>query len=331
MDRISPSPTEVPLMRVDLVIEAAVEKMDIKKTLFQRLDGLVREDTILATNTSALSISELAAVTRHPGRVVGLHFFNPVHKMQLVEIVTGRETLPDVAQRAVQFAQRVGKLPVLVKDSPGFVVNRILLPYMVEAAELFWKGDRADWIDGAMLHFGMPMGPLRLTDEVGVDVALDVAATLAGAFPDRMRVPEVLPALQSAGLLGRKVGKGFYKYRKGSDDLPNEQAATLRPAQMANQLYRDEIEKRLVLLMVNEAARCLEEGIVATPGEIDLAMVVGTGFAPFRGGPLRHADSMGVTKVADELSQLVTTAGEHYAPCNLLREMAKTGGHFYDD
>jgi 3-hydroxyacyl-CoA dehydrogenase/enoyl-CoA hydratase/3-hydroxybutyryl-CoA epimerase len=331
MDRISPAPAEVPLMSVDLVIEAAVEKMDVKKALFQKLDGLVREDAILATNTSALSISELAAVTRHPGRVVGLHFFNPVHKMQLVEVVAGRDTSSDGAQRAVQFAQRSGKLPVLVKDSPGFVVNRILLPYMVEAAELFWKGDKADWIDGAMLHFGMPMGPLRLTDEVGVDVALDVAATLAAAFPERMHVPAVLPALQIAGLLGRKVGKGFYKYRKGADDLPNEQAASLRPTQSPHVLYRDEIEKRLVLLMVNEAACCLEEGIVATPGEIDLAMVMGTGFAPFRGGPLRHADSMGVTKVADELTRLAASAGPQYAPCALLQDMAKTGKRFYED
>ena len=289
------------------------------------------EDTILATNTSALSISELAAVTRHPSRVVGLHFFNPVHKMQLVEVVRGRDTSPEVAQRAVQFAQRLGKLPVLVKDSPGFLVNRILLPYMIEAAALFWQGASVADVDSAMLNFGMPMGPLRLTDEVGVDISLDVSATLAAAFPSRVHVPDVLPALLGAGMLGRKAGKGFYKYRKGSDASLNKQAVKLRPPRMPNPPDRDEIETRLVLLMVNEAARCLEEGIVATPGEIDLAMVMGTGFAPFRGGPLRHADTVAVAKVADDLARLSASAGPHYAPCTLLQDMAKSGRRFYND
>ncbi|HSI12083.1 MAG TPA: 3-hydroxyacyl-CoA dehydrogenase NAD-binding domain-containing protein [Chthoniobacter sp.] len=331
LDRISPAPTEVPLKSVDIVIEAAVEKMEIKKTLFQRLDTLVREDTILATNTSALSISELAAVTKHPSRVVGLHFFNPVHKMQLVEVVTGRDTSPEVAQRAVQFAQRLGKLPVLVKDSPGFLVNRILLPYMIEAAALFWQGASVADIDAAMLNFGMPMGPLRLTDEVGVDIALDVAETLAAAFPSRMHVPDVLGALINAGMLGRKAGKGFYKYSKHSEASANKAVTQLRPPRQPSPPDPNEIENRLVLLMVNEAARCLEEGIVATPGEVDLAMVMGTGFAPFRGGPLRYADTAAVSKVVDDLNRYAASAGPHYTPCNLLKEMAKTGRRFYDD
>lgn len=331
LDRISPAPVEVPLKSVDIVIEAAVEKMEIKKTLFQKLDELVRDDTILATNTSALSISELAAVTKHPSRVVGLHFFNPVHKMQLVEVVTGRDTSPEVAQRAVQFAQRLGKLPVLVKDSPGFLVNRILLPYMIEAAALFWQGASVADIDSAMLGFGMPMGPLRLTDEVGVDIALDVAETLAAAFPSRMHVPDVLGALINAGMLGRKAGKGFYKYGKGSEASANKAVTKLRPPRQPNPPNPDDIENRLVLLMVNEAARCLEEGIVATPGEVDLAMVMGTGFAPFRGGPLRYADTAAVSKVVDDLNRYAASAGPHYTPCNLLKDMAKTGRRFYDD
>jgi 3-hydroxyacyl-CoA dehydrogenase/enoyl-CoA hydratase/3-hydroxybutyryl-CoA epimerase len=330
MDLVSPTPVEVPLTAVDLVIEAAVEKMEIKKTLFQKLDDMVREDAILATNTSALSISELASVTRHPGRIVGLHFFNPVHKMQLVEVVTGRETTPEVAQRVVRLAQQIGKVPVLVKDSPGFLVNRILLPYMIEAAALFWNGASVADVDAAMLHFGMPMGPLRLTDEVGVDVALDVAATLAAAFPARLHVPDVLPALIGAGMLGRKSGKGFYKYGKGSEASAHKQVAKLRPPRVGNPAGRDEIGDRLVLLMINEAARCLEEGIVASSGEVDLAMVLGTGFAPFRGGPLRYADSIAVTKVADDLQRLAETAGPHYAPCALLKEMAKSGKRFYE-
>jgi len=331
MDRVSPAAAVVPLTRVDLVIEAAVEKMEIKKVIFRDLDERVREDAVLATNTSALSITELAAATRHPARVVGLHFFNPVHKMQLVEVVIGRDTAPEVAQRVVQFAQRIGKLPVLVKDSPGFLVNRILLPYMAEAGVLFWAGADMTAIDQAMLDFGMPMGPLRLVDEVGADVALDVAATLAAAFPDRLRVPDVLPALEGTGLLGRKVGKGFYKYRKGGEASPNKAAIKLRPPRHPKPPTHDEIEQRLVLLMINEASRCLEEGIVASAGEVDLAMVMGTGFAPFRGGPLRTADTMGISKITEDLTRLAETAGPHYAPSALLQDMAKTGKRFYDD
>jgi 3-hydroxyacyl-CoA dehydrogenase/enoyl-CoA hydratase/3-hydroxybutyryl-CoA epimerase len=248
-----------------------------------------------------------------------------------VEIVTGRDTAPEVTQRIVKLAQQIGKLPVVVKDSPGFVVNRILLPYMIEAAVLYWQGLSAGEIDEAMVDFGMPMGPLRLTDEVGVDVAFDVAGTLAAAFPSRVQVPEVLPALQSAGMLGRKTGKGFYKYRKGSEASTNEEAVKLRPPSQAGLPDREEVRKRLVLLMVNEAARCLEEGIVGSAGDVDLAMVLGTGFAPFRGGPLRYADTTSVSKVVDDLSRLAASAGPHYEPCSLLRDMAKSGRRFYED
>ena len=330
-DRVSPAPAEVPMRQVDIVIEAAVEKLDVKKVIFRRLDDLVGDDAILATNTSALSITTLAAATRHPRRVIGLHFFNPVHKMQLVEIVTGHETAPEITQRAVRFAQQLGKLPVVVKDSPGFLVNRILIPYMIEAGALFWGGASVADIDAAMRDFGMPMGPLRLIDEVGADVALDVAGTLSAAFPTRVHVPDVLPAMLSAGLLGRKAGKGFYRYGKSGDAKPNKDAAKLRPPRLPSPPSRDELEKRMVLLMVNEAARCLEEGIVGTPGDVDFAMVMGTGFAPFRGGPLRWSDSEGTAKIVEELSRLADSAGPHYAPCARLREMAKTGKCFYEN
>jgi 3-hydroxyacyl-CoA dehydrogenase/enoyl-CoA hydratase/3-hydroxybutyryl-CoA epimerase len=330
-DRITPAPSEIPLPRTDLVIEAAVETMDIKKSIFRRLDDLTREDAVLATNTSALSISELAAATKHPQRVVGFHFFNPVHQMQLVEVVLGRETTPEIAQRALRFAQGIGKLPVLVKDSPGFLVNRILLPYMIEAAELFRNGASIEDIDEAMLDFGMPMGPLRLTDEVGADVAVHVATTLAAAFPERLRVPEILPALIQAGLLGRKAGKGFYAYPKGRDAAPNPAAIALRPSVQPHPLSRKNLARRMSLLMVNEAARCVEEGLVEKPGDVDFAMVMGTGFAPFRGGPLRLADSAGAQKITDELWRLAETIGPQYAPSELLLQLAKSGKRFYED
>jgi 3-hydroxyacyl-CoA dehydrogenase/enoyl-CoA hydratase/3-hydroxybutyryl-CoA epimerase len=330
-DRITPAPAEIRLPRTDLVIEAAVETMDIKKSIFRRLDELVREDAVLATNTSALSISELAAATKHPQRVVGFHFFNPVHQMQLVEVVVGRETAPEIAQRALRFAQGIGKLPVLVKDSPGFLVNRILLPYMIDAGELFWSGASIEDIDEAMLDFGMPMGPLRLIDEVGADVAAHVAATLAAAFPTRLRAPKILSAMIQAGLLGRKAGKGFYLYPKGRAAAPNSAAMALRPAAQPSSLTRKDLARRMSLLMVNESARCLEEGLVEKPGDVDFAMVMGTGFAPFRGGPLRLADRAGAQKITDELSRLAETGGPQFVPSALLQQLAQTGKRFYED
>jgi 3-hydroxyacyl-CoA dehydrogenase / enoyl-CoA hydratase / 3-hydroxybutyryl-CoA epimerase len=330
MDRVSPAAAEVPLKGADVVIEAAVEKMEVKKTIFRRLDEITREDALLATNTSALSITELAAATKHPPRVVGIHFFNPVHQMQLVEVVAGRDTAPEAAQRALRFVQKIGKLPVLVRDSPGFLVNRILLPYMIEAGHLFWNGSSAEEIDAAMLDFGMPMGPLRLIDEVGADVSEDVARTLSEAFPDRLRIPEILPKLIAAGLLGKKAGKGFYLHAKGKDATPNRAAEAFRPSG-GQHLDRHVLERRMVLLMVNEAARCLEEKIAESADDIDFAMVMGTGFAPFRGGPLRYADSVGVEKIVEELTHFAQSAGLHYAPCALMAGMAREGRRFHAD
>ena len=327
MDRITPAATEIPLHGADIVIEAAVEKMAVKKAIFQRLDELVREDAILATNTSALSITELAAATRHPERVVGIHFFNPVHKMQLVEVVAGDATAPEVSARAAQFVQRIGKLPVVVRDRPGFLVNRILLPYLVEAGDLFAAGADPVAIDDAMLDFGMPMGPLRLADEVGVDIAADVAATLAAAFPKRMHVPPILASMIAAGMLGTKSGAGFYRCAPGGEPVVNPAALALR----SSGATPGDVAARLALLMVNEAAACLGESVTASAGDIDLAMVMGTGWAPFRGGPLRYADSLGARHVFDTLSQLAETAGPHYAPCARIAELARTGGRFYEN
>ncbi len=327
LDRITPAAAEVPLQGTEIIIEAAVEKMAVKKTIFQRLDELVSKDAILATNTSALSITELAAATRHPERVVGIHFFNPVHKMQLVEVVTGDATAPEVAQRAVQFVQRIGKLPVVVRDRPGFLVNRILLPYLVEAGDLFAAGADPLAIDEVMLDFGMPMGPLRLADEVGIDIAADVAATLAAAFPKRMHAPAILGKMIGANLLGRKCGAGFYRHVRGDEPVVNPDAIALRPSGATP----ERLGERLALLMVNEAAACLGESVAASAGDVDLAMVMGTGWAPFRGGPLRYADSLGARHVFDALSQLAETAGPHYAPCALIAELAKTGGRFHEN
>ena len=331
LDRVTPAPTEVPLRNIDLVVEAAVEQLDLKKKIFARLAELASDETILATNTSALSVSEIAATVHRPERVVGLHFFNPVHRMQLVEIVAARQTAPEVLQRTLQFVQRIGKLPVVVQDSPGFVVNRILMPYLIEAGNLFEAGASITDLDEAMLDFGMPMGPMRLLDEVGTDVSLHVAQTLAVAFGDRLKIPAHLCEMIKAGLLGRKNGCGYYRHEKSKREArPNPGVAAYVNNDQARMLSRDELRERMVLLMVNEAARCVEERIVNEPADVDFAMIMGTGFAPFRGGPLRHADSTGIGKIAGLMERLADSGANQFAPCALLREMAVAGRKFYN-
>jgi 3-hydroxyacyl-CoA dehydrogenase/alkylation response protein AidB-like acyl-CoA dehydrogenase/enoyl-CoA hydratase/carnithine racemase len=328
LDRISPAPMPVPLKRTQFVIEAAVEKLELKKKIFQNLDEVAGDNTILATNTSALPISELAAGTRRPERVIGLHFFNPVHRMQLVEVVITPQTSREVLQRALRFVQQIGKLPVVVKDSPGFLVNRILMPYLLEAGNLFDSGVPISEIDEAMLDFGMPMGPLRLLDEVGVDVAMHVAQTLAAHFKERMNVPSTLSKMIEAGMLGRKSGRGFYLHPKGKDPQPNS-SLTPQSFRAVPKLSRLDLQSRMALLMVNESARCLEEEIVTDPADVDFAMIMGTGFAPFRGGPLRYADSIGPAKLVADMDALAATGAAHFAPCAMLQAMAQTGEQFY--
>jgi 3-hydroxyacyl-CoA dehydrogenase/enoyl-CoA hydratase/3-hydroxybutyryl-CoA epimerase len=329
IDRIFPSPADVPLKNTEIVVEAAVEKMELKKKVFHRLSELAGPKTILATNTSALSISELAASISNPERVVGIHFFNPVHRMQLVEVIVGKQTSPEVVQRSVEFVQQLGKLPVVVKDSPGFLVNRVLMPYLIEAGHLFENGARVEDIDEAMLEFGMPMGPLRLIDEVGVDVANHVAETIAKNFSPRLTTPAVLEKMMKAGLLGKKSGHGFYIYSGKKGERVNDDAQGLRAGASAAGLERKELQTRMVMLMINEAARVLEENLVAEAADVDFGMIMGTGFAPFTGGPLRFADHVGIAKIVEDMNQLAGRAGERFAPCALLTAMAKENQTFY--
>lgn len=317
MDRIVPAEIDISLEHVDLVVEAAVERMPLKKEIFRKLEKLTRPETILATNTSALSISELAAELSHPRRVVGLHFFNPVHRMKLVEVVRGDVTSAEALDTAVALVQKIGKFPVVVKDRPGFLVNRILMPYLVEAVLLFEKGASRDEIDEAMLDFGMPMGPLRLLDEVGLDVAADVAKTLSAAFPGRMPMPILFEQMLAAGSKGKKSGKGFYDYRTKEHSHPAP--------------VNHGLQDKMVLLMINEGARCLEEKIVSDPRDVDFAMILGTGFAPFRGGPLRYADSIGIGKVTEDLQRLAESRDPRFTPCDLLKEMSSSNRQFYPE
>lgn len=327
--RIVASTQPGPLRDVQIVIEAASEKLEIKKKIFADLAVNTPENTILATNTSALPIDELALSTGKPERVVGLHFFNPVSRMKLIEVVVGQRTSDDVRERALAFARQVGKLPVLVQDSPGFLVNRVLFPYLLDAAELFQNGVSAEEIDGALLEWGMPMGPLRLIDEIGIDITVDIAATLEKAYGARDHACELLRKMQDAKLLGRKTAAGFYKY-EGKQQTPNEALEEWRQ-ESGEKFGLENITNRLVYLMVNEAARCLEEKVVAGPDDADYGMVLGTGFPVYRGGPLRFAESVGLKKVVTDMDGIHSRAGEKFAPCDLLRQHAQDGTTFYQD
>lgn len=321
---------------VQIVIEAAVEKLEVKKQIFRDLAAKMPPSAILATNTSALSITDIATATEAADRVIGFHFFNPVSRMKLVEVVVGSETDFGVMERALGFVRQIGKLPVVVRDRPGFLVNRVLFPYLLHAAEMFEQGLPARELDDALVEWGMPMGPLRLIDEIGVDITLDIADTLEQAFGRRDHAPEVLHWLRDRGMLGRKSGTGFYKY-EGRKQEPNEELEnwrSQRKSQAESPQERDPeaIANRLIFLMVNEAARCLEEKVVATPEDADFGMMMGTGFPGHRGGPLRFADHFGAQKLVETADRLQSEAGEgdKFVPADLLRTHARNGSKFYE-
>jgi 3-hydroxyacyl-CoA dehydrogenase / enoyl-CoA hydratase / 3-hydroxybutyryl-CoA epimerase len=273
LDRIATTHERVPLNHYSLVIEAASENLEVKKCILRDLAARCGADTLLATNTSALCITEMAESVPHPERVLGLHFFNPVHRMQLVEVIVTKHSQVEQVATLHHFAQKVGKTPVVVKDSPGFIVNRILTPYLMEAVRLVEQGHRIGEVDEAMLEFGLPMGPLRLLDEIGLDVAKHVADSL-GLRSDLIEI------LVNAGHLGKKTGRGFYDHSTGR---PSHQ-----PVEKALRTEVD-IAAHLAGVLSDEAERLHAAGIARSAADIDLAMVLGTGYPPFRGGPLAYA------------------------------------------
>ena len=315
--------------RVDLVIEAVVERLDVKQAVFAEIAAQAPADAVLASNTSSLSVKAIGERTPHPERVIGMHFFNPANRMPLVEVVVPEGADPAAANTVFAFSRRLGKTPVLVKDTPGFLVNRLLMFYSTEALWLFDQGHRIEDVDRAMADWGMPMGPLALADEVGIDVAFKVAHILAEAFPDRLPLPPWLDRAAAAGRLGVKTGLGFYRYEGRERKAPDPAVYTLLgvtpevvnpdPAVLAD---------RMVLPMVNEAARCLAEGVVASPGDLDLAMILGTGFPPFRGGLCRWADQQGLGQIVAALERLESAVGERFRPSDALREFAGRGGFY---
>jgi 3-hydroxyacyl-CoA dehydrogenase/enoyl-CoA hydratase/3-hydroxybutyryl-CoA epimerase len=348
--RICGSTAPMELRDVQFVIEATSEKMEIKKEVFRELAMEAGPKTIVATNTSALSVSELAEVTVSPEHVIGLHFFNPVSRMKLVEVVIAKQTSDETRDSSLAFVRQIGKVPVIVRDSPGFLVNRVLFPYLLDAAKLFESGLDAERIDRALVEWGMPMGPLRLIDEIGVDITIDIGNTLEKAYGQRDHVSAVLLWLRDQQMLGRKTGAGFYKY-EGKKQMANDSLVQwrrgLHPAPAGEgadgpnippdrhndprlSLNNEELIHRLILVMVNEAARCVEEGVVDSPEDADYGMILGTGFAPFRGGPLRFAEHFGLKRTVEELERLAQTE-EKFAPCELLKKRARDGTKFYEE
>ncbi|HEX3526868.1 MAG TPA: 3-hydroxyacyl-CoA dehydrogenase NAD-binding domain-containing protein [Thermoanaerobaculia bacterium] len=329
MALLSPTLDYTGLGGVDLVIEAVVEKLEVKQEVFAELARHVRADTVLASNTSSLSVEKIGARTPHPERVVGMHFFNPVHKMPLVEVIAAPGSDPAAVATVFAFTRRLGKTPVLVKDAPGFLVNRLLMFYSVESLWLLDEGYRIEDLDRAMTDWGMPVGPMALTDEVGIDVATKVAHILHEAFSTRLPVPGWLDRLTANGRLGTKNGKGLYRYEERERKEPDPAVyALLGLHPNVQNPDPGAIADRMVLPMVNEAARCLEEGIVQSAGDLDLALIFGTGFPPFRGGLCRWADQEGLNQIAAILARLETSAGQRFSPSDALVRTAEAGGFY---
>ena len=317
--------------RADVVVEAVIERMAVKEAVLREVEAVVGKGAVIASNTSSLSIDRMAAVLDHPERFAGMHFFNPVHRMPLVEVVRGAETGDDAVETLAALAVRLGKVPVVTADAPGFLVNRVLGPCLNEAGHLLDEGWDARAVDRAWKRFGMPMGPYRLMDEIGIDVMGHAGRTMAEAVGDRMAPAASLAALAGSGRLGRKGGRGFYLYAKGREKAFDPSVyADMNLSSARAKPKPDHVRDRLVLVMINEAARVLEEGIVASAADVDLGMVMGTGFPPFRGGLLKYADDRGAAEVAGAMEALARTCGDRYEPTALLAELVRTGGSFHE-
>jgi 3-hydroxyacyl-CoA dehydrogenase/enoyl-CoA hydratase/3-hydroxybutyryl-CoA epimerase len=320
---------------VDLVIEAAIEEMDVKRELFRQLEHITPAEALLVSNTSSLSVAEMQKGLNRPSRMGGLHFFNPVHKMRLVEVV--RAPLTDDASIAalIRWAADLGKTPVVVADSPGFIVNRILFPYLNEAGELVAEGVPIESVDATMRRFGMLMGPLELLDQVGLDVAAHAARSMAGLFASRITPNPALDWMCQHGWLGRKSGRGFYRYDGNKKKANQEALAGLstivhKATAASSDEAREFALERLVCLSVNEAAACLAEGLAGGAEVIDLAMVLGSAWAPHRGGPLRYADERGAASIVHAMERLRKFMGSRFEPHRELRERAIDKKSFYE-
>jgi len=317
--------------RADVVIEAVAERMDVKKSVFSSVAEAVSETTAILTNTSSLSVTEMAAGLQNPERIAGFHFFNPVDRMPLVEVIRGEKTSAEVVDRMVAFARKLGKVPVIVKDSPGFLVNRLLLPYLNEACLLLQEGADIRKIDKALLDFGMPMGVFILLDQVGLDIVVHAGKSMLEGFGERMTPSPILETMIEAERLGKKTGKGFYTWDSAGKRQPDPAVDKLLAPHLngGKAFTADQIVHRLIYSMINEATLCLEEGVVQTPEAVDAGMILGAGFPPFTGGLLRYADAVGVKGIFETLSELADKVDVRFKPSDTLKKMAEGGEVFY--
>jgi 3-hydroxyacyl-CoA dehydrogenase/enoyl-CoA hydratase/3-hydroxybutyryl-CoA epimerase len=316
---------------VPLVIEAVFEDVAVKHKVLREVEPLLHRDAIFATNTSTIPIAEIAAAAARPERVIGMHFFSPVHRMPLLEVVVTPHTAPDVVTTAVAFGRRIGKTVVVVNDSPGFFVNRILAPYVNEAGRLVEEGVPIEAVDEAMLDWGFPVGPITLLDEVGLDIAGKSGAIFARAFGARLTPSPMLERVLASGRLGRKNRRGFYDYdaqgrRRGVDKSVYELIGRHGPTARVSPA---DIQERLSLAMVNEAMRCLDERVVRQPRDGDIAAIFGIGFPPFRGGPYRYVDATGADAIIHRLDVLNGAHPGRFEPAQALRRLAASRARVY--
>ena len=318
---------------MQVVVEAIVEDMEIKKKVIAETAGKMKPDAIIATNTSSLSVTEMSKGHPRPEYFAGMHFFNPVNKMPLVEVIRGEKTSDETIATIFELSKKMGKMPVVVKDGPGFLVNRLLLPYMGEAAFLMQDGMSIETVDKAFVkEFGMPMGPFALMDEVGLDVCIKVLKIFKKSFGDRVEMAPCMEKLADTKRLGKKNGKGFYNYDEKGKRLDVDQSVY---AELGLSAPKDPHTSKVciergIFCMINECALALiEDRIVETPNEVDLAMIMGTGFPPFRGGLLKYADSVGTQYIADQLEVYANAHGARLKPSTPLRNMAKNNNKFY--
>ncbi len=310
----------------DIAIEAVVENMDIKKKVFTDLSNVLSDKAILASNTSSLSVTEMAKATKDPSRVIGFHFFNPVHRMPLIEIITTEYTSKQTLVTTLEFAKRLGKTPVIVKDAPGFLVNRILLGYINEASRLLEEGGSVAGIDKIATDFGMPMGPFLLSDEVGLDVGVKVLHILEAGLGERFKALSIFDKIIAKKLLGKKTGKGFYIHGKVRQLNPEIQVL-LKSGSLIND---KEAIDRMIYIMVNEAAMILQEGVVDGADAVDIGMIFGTGFPPSKGGLLRYADTVGIDKVVATMEAFEAKFKDgRFKPCAYLQQLKSQGKKFY--
>lgn len=317
--------------RADLVIEAVFEDLEVKRGVLRDVEAVADPSTIFASNTSTIPIARIAEVSKHPETVVGMHFFSPVHRMPLLEVIAAERTSKETIVTAVAFGRRLGKTVIVVQDRPGFFINRILAPYMNETGHLLKEGAPIDNVDRAMVHWGFPVGPVTLMDEVGLDVAVKAGGVMSAALGERLAPAIRIDALVQSGRLGRKNGRGFFRYEDGKNAGVDEEVYGVLGISKGEAVPEPQIAERLTLAMLNEAVRALEEGVIRQPRDGDIGAIFGFGYPPFRGGPFRTLDAMGSAAATAALERLAQRYGPRFAPAPMLADLATRGGRFYPE